>query len=127
MMKLHTKNKGSKDREFRFYKDNNQRWFVDLPEWKASKYHLEMVQGADRFLESMRTPHKNDVVLKTSLEYFDGARKLDKAFDDKDGDGAWYDYINKHGRYETFWLCGVMTWFYGYNPDKIYFRKVKRL
>ena len=99
----------------------------------ASKYFnitdipLELPMGKSSMLIMGSKFLKNDVVLKTSLEYFDGARKLDKAFDDKDGDGAWYDYINKHGRYETFWLCGVMTWFYGYNPDKIYFRKVKRL
>jgi hypothetical protein len=36
---------------FRFYKDPDGRWYVDLPEYQGSKQDLEMVSGADAFLE----------------------------------------------------------------------------
>ena len=38
-------------REFKFYKDPEHRWYVDLPEWEGEKDNLEMVLGADSFLE----------------------------------------------------------------------------
>ena len=38
-------------RQFKFYKEETGRWYVDLPEWEGEKDELEMVAGADIFLE----------------------------------------------------------------------------
>ena len=38
-------------KDFRFYKEVTGRWYVDLPEWEGAKDDLEMVAGADTFLE----------------------------------------------------------------------------
>ena len=38
-------------RKFKFYKEEDNRWFVDLPEWEGDKEDLEMVMGADILLE----------------------------------------------------------------------------
>jgi hypothetical protein len=116
---------GETSREFRFYKESSGRWFVDLPEWKAAKWHLEMVEGADYVLDSFKSEHRNDVTLYVSLEHFDGAEVLEKSFDDPQGDGADYRYWDTNTKaMMTVWLCGVTEWYYGYMPDKIYFRKV---
>ena len=123
-MLLLPKNKGSKDREFLFYKNSKGAWYVDLPEWKAAKWHLAMVAGADILLESLRPPQTNKVKLKTSLEYFNGCRVLNKLYDEPMGDGAYYEYCNSEGDSEELWLCGVMTWYYGFNPQKIFYAPI---
>ena len=41
-------------RTFRFYKDEIG-WFVDLPEWTGEKWELQMVAGADLFLEMINS------------------------------------------------------------------------
>ena len=38
-------------RTFRFNKEEDNRWFVDLPEWEGEKDELEMVLGADMLLD----------------------------------------------------------------------------
>lgn len=83
-----------------------------------------MVEGADTLLDSLRDYAKRDVKLKTSLEHFGGCSVLHKTNDEPMGDGAYYEFIDDQGEVLQLWLCGVMTWYYGFNPDKIYFRKV---
>lgn len=117
--------KGEAQREFRFYKESSGRWYVDLPEWKAAKWHLEMVAGADDVLDSLKSKHRNDVKIFVSLEPIDDALELTKIQNDPHGDGADYVYNNpKTKRTESVWLCGVTEWYYGFMPEKIYFRKV---
>ena len=38
-------------RRFKFYKEDDNRWFVELPEWDGEKDDLEMVMGADILLD----------------------------------------------------------------------------
>ena len=111
---------GETTREFRFYKESNGCWYVDLPEWKGAKWNLQMVDGADTLLDDLKSPHRNDVTLHVSLQHFNNANVLVKYQDDPDGDGA--DY--KYGIDSKLWLCGVTSWYYGTMPDKIYYRKV---
>ena len=56
---------GKTTREFRFYKDVNDRWYVDLPEWQGPKWNLK---------------------------HFENANILIKYKDDAYGDGADYKY-----------------------------------
>ena len=117
--------KGKKEREFRFYQESNGAWFVDLPEWKAARWYLQMVAGADYILDCLKSEHRDDIILYVSLEHFDGAEVLVKSFEDPQGDGADYRYWDTNQKtMMTVWLCGVTEWFYGYMPEKIYFRKV---
>lgn len=111
---------GKTSREFRFYKEHNGCWYVDLPEWKGAKWNLQMVDGADDLLESLRSAHKNDVKVYVSLQHFHNANVLVKYKDDPHGDGA--DY--KYGIDNKLWLCGVTSWYYGEMPERIYYRKV---
>lgn len=41
--------------EFRFYKEETHRWYVDLPEWEGPKAALEMVDGLFSALAGCRT------------------------------------------------------------------------
>jgi hypothetical protein len=124
VMKLFPALLGEQSREFRFYKQYN-RWYVDLPEWKGPKWHLEMVDGADYLLDSLKDDGKNDVVLYVSLEHFLGSSELIKTIDDAQGDGADYSYWNSENQQiQILWLCGVTSWYYGTMPEKIYYRKV---
>ena len=38
-------------RTFKFYKEEDNRWFLDLPEWEEEKDELGMVLGAYILLE----------------------------------------------------------------------------
>jgi hypothetical protein len=62
-------------RRFKFYKEEDGKWFVDLPEWEGDKDDLEMVMGADILLEILS--NNSDYCYVTfSDEPFDGAKTL---------------------------------------------------
>ncbi len=54
-------------RRFRFYKDELNRWYVDLPEWEGDQAELEMVCGADTMLDIL-AQGDGEVRLTLSLE-----------------------------------------------------------
>lgn len=100
-------------RVLRFYKDPDNRWYVDLPEWEGEKDDLEMVSGADLLLDiiSSGTDYV-DVTFDTDI--FDGAKEL------KHKGGGYYDNNAPHGP-STIWLCSVTEFVFGNYPDKIYY------
>ena len=106
-------------RELDFYREPDNRWYVDLPEWEGSKEDLEMVLGADLLLEAIGNGYST-IRVKFSTEMFEGASTLTKDFDTQ-GEGF---YLNDawHGP-STIWLCYVTEFVFGSYPDKIYFAK----
>lgn len=112
-------------RTFRFYKQHDGKWFVDMPEWKQDKQHLQMVEGADDFLESIRPSGSNQVYLQVSLssQSFEDSIRIIKMDDDPFGDGADYWYSTPTGP-KTMWLCNVTDWYYGYMPEEIFVKQV---
>ena len=56
-----------------FIKDADDRWYIDLPNWKGSKADLEMVCGADTFLDEISN-RGHVVKLKVSLNSFHGSK-----------------------------------------------------
>jgi hypothetical protein len=125
IIKLFPSKKGQHQRTFRFYKEHSGRWYVDLPEWKAAKWHLEMVAGADQLLESLRSADRNDVVVFVSLKETECDVELTKYNDDSHGDGADYTFYDETDSDTKFvWLCGVTEWYYGFMPEKIFIRKI---
>lgn len=117
-------------RTFKFYKTEVGRWYVDLPEWEGSVDELEMVAGADLFLDLLsESEHTVDVVLSTVA--FEGADvlKLQRYGDIESwemGTGAWYRLLEYKGiDYElTMWLCDVTKFVFDEFPKNIYFCKV---
>lgn len=115
-------------RRFRFYKEPDNRWFIDLPEWEGSKADLEMVAGADVMLDYM-AEDKDEVFLYISEEPFEDSDVLEfqkKA--DEIGNGAYY-LMPKYRGIDLnleLWLCDVtLHVFNGTFPSVIHVRKIE--
>jgi hypothetical protein len=113
---------------FRFYKNEDNEWYIDLPGWTGSIDDLEMVQGADSMLDIV-SENTNECFLEMSDQSFDGAEvlKLERARIESLGGGG--DYILEKYQLETInhkiWLCEVTRHVFNRLPDKIYFKKIK--
>lgn len=114
-------------RIYRFYKDEYG-WFIDLPNWEGEKYDLQMVAGADTFLDLL-SQGENDVYVTLSTKPFENCEVL--MFEHYGrleawelGEGAWYVLNSYKGLdYDLkMWLCDVTKFVFGDLPDKIYFK-----
>lgn len=104
-------------RSFKFYKEIDGRWFVDLPEWDGSKDDLEMVSGADVMLDILAQGRNNIKCLLSTDEFNDYNMKL--TFKNNSADGAWYDLKSDLFEFDV-WLCGVTKFVFGDMPKVIY-------
>jgi len=104
-------------RTFKFYKENN-RWYIDLPEWEGQKSELEMVVGADEFLDIV-SENGEEVLINISTEFFFGCSKLRLTHIDP-SEGAWY----QSDTYHRMWLCDVTKFVFGDFPETIFFSKM---
>ncbi|MEJ5964132.1 DUF6717 family protein [Pedobacter immunditicola] len=111
---------------YRFYKNLNDEWYIDLPGWMGPKAELEMVEGADTMLDTV-SGQANECYLKLSDEPFNGAEELtlEKARILDQGGGG--DYLLKTYQAEEInhkmWLCEVTKFIFKGLPQKIYFKK----
>jgi hypothetical protein len=112
---------------FRFYKDEMNWWFVDLPEWTGEKWELQMVSGADTLLDIL-SDNGNEITLTMSTESvleYDGILKfqeLGRIEGLEMGEGAWYSLFECDKRKEPLilWLCDVTKFVFGDFPNTIY-------
>ena len=110
-------------RNYKFYKEETGRWYVDLPEWEGEKAELEMVSGADTFLEILSQGEQTvNVVLSTVP--FDGSDVLELHREDEIIGGGWYQLLEYMSiPYELeMWLCEVTRFVFGELPKSIYFK-----
>lgn len=108
--------------ELEFYKAHSQ-WYVDLPTWEGSIDDLEMVCGADDFLEALSYKLGRDRVKLEVWEQAPGmpVGRLSKI--GQDSAGATYEVYDCEFYEGEAWLCNVTRFvFDGYHPDTIYFR-----
>ena len=117
-------------RTFKFYKTEVGRWYVDIPDWEGSVDDLEMVAGADLFIEILSDGEQTVNVTLSTVE-FEGADILEfQTLGDlrswELGEGAWYKLISYMGiDYELkMWLCDVTKFVFDGFPKNIYFSKV---
>jgi len=114
-------------KQYRFYRDELG-WFVDLPEWKGEKSDLQMVMGADTFLDIL-TQGDNEIYLYLSDEPFKDSYQLHflhlgNLEGPEYGEGAWYsmrEYLGLDFNLKM-WLCDVTKFVFGNFPKIIYFR-----
>ena len=99
--------------EYRFYLEEN-RWFIDLPEWKGDKDDLEMVSGADHLLYNLSNGEKEVYVMFDDIPFV-GCSILTHI-----GDG-WYDNDIWCGP-SLIWLCYVTEFVFGEYPHMIYYK-----
>lgn len=113
---------------FRFYKDADNEWYIDLPEWTGSKAELEMVQGADTMLDIV-SEYSNECYLKLSDQFFAGAEVLQLEHARIQNHGGGGDYILEKYQSETInykiWLCEVTRHVFDGLPYCVYFQKIK--
>ena len=101
--------------KYRFYKTEENRWYIDIPDWKGSIADLEMVAGADTMLDELSV-HGDEITLELSTE----DKGIDYSileFQKMTPGGADYTWGNK-----KVWLCDVTVFVFGGFPGRIYFR-----
>lgn len=104
-------------------------WFAVIPEWEGSRADLQMVCGADTWLDILCQGEWH-VWLTISDEPFDGAEKLhlidlNRYNGEEVGSGASYLLKNYLGGIEynlEMWLCDVTKFVFGDFPKIIYFK-----
>lgn len=115
-------------RRFRFYKEVTGEWYVDLPEWEGAKEELQMVSGADTFLDILSEGEAEVFVVLSKYHFEDSSflemKSLGRLEGWEIGSGAWYKLISYRGI--TFpdldiWLCDVTKFVFGDFPKRIYF------
>jgi hypothetical protein len=110
-----------KSRTFVFEKDSDSRWYVDLPEWAGTRAELEMVCGANNFLDMM-AEGDDMVTLFVSEEPFHNSNELTLMKKDEENGGGWYILKTFKGidLNMEMWLCDVVKFVFGDVPEKIY-------
>jgi hypothetical protein len=104
--------------KLRFKKEENGRWYVVLPWFPGPKAALEMVQGADTFLDLLSNGSTN-VRLKVG-EYATSEMMTLTKYQDSQIDGAYYETM-VDGKLHRMWLCGVTEFVFGKMPQTIGF------
>ncbi len=108
-------------KDLKFYKDPDNRWYVDLPDFPGEKAELEMVVGADTMLEIIA--EGNDAVMAHfDLNSYKGAEQLVLQEIHEQG-GATYLLKTYRGvdLNLQMWLCDVTKFVFGNFPEIIYF------
>jgi len=106
-----------------FNKEESNRWFVDLPTWTGPKDDLEMVMGADTFLDIL-SEAESSVTLNMSTSEYPNSELL--VYLNEEYDGAFY-HLESYSSIEfnlDIWLCHVTKFVFGDFPTIIYFNKI---
>ena len=107
-----------------FYKNSENEWYMRLPEWKGDPDDLQMINGADEWLELVGNGAP-EVTLNFSDEPFQDAETLTllhRPEENLGGGGVYYlDFYNLKKCNLKLWLCDVTCFIFGDFPQKIYF------
>ena len=106
-------------KRFEFYKNEDNRWYVDLPDWTGSIDELEMVCGADTLLDIISQGDNKAVVYWSEQEIEHYKYSLTK-LREEEFDGATYLVEGNNITSFEVWLCGVTKWVFGYYPTKLF-------
>jgi hypothetical protein len=106
-------------RDFKFYKENSGRWFVELPEWEGSKDDLEMVCGADLMLDILAQGDNVVNIILSTEKNNNYNPQFELSFLREESEGAWYKLTGEFHEFEL-WLCYVTKFVFGNLPVKIY-------
>ena len=108
--------------ELTFEKWEDGRWFVVLPDYDGDQEDLEMIDGADKLLDTLTTDGLY-VTLNVSLDNPNNDMYILRLVK-HDETGATYEVVN-HGRFrDDVWLCNVVHYLFGEHPEIIYFEPI---
>lgn len=111
--------------DLRFYKEPDNKWYVDLPEWEGPKSDLEMVIGADTMLDIL-SQGEGEVTLYMVTHPQDGCETLIYLHETPELGGGAYYHMESYMGLEfnlDIWLCDVTKFVFGKFPKIIYFSK----
>lgn len=100
----------------------SERWFVDIP-WSGSVDDLQMVSGADLFLDSICNGDDIVSVIVNTEDEEPNSVKLTKVNEDEFG--AFYK-VNTYEYKGEIWLCTVTVHIFGEFPEHFYFNVLKK-
>ena len=103
----------------KFTKENDYRWFAEVPGWEGDRDELEMVMGADTMLDYI-SQEEDSVYLTLSLEEFKGYEYL-LTLNEEVYDGGNYHLVGKNVEFDV-WICHVTKFVFGHLPEKIYIK-----
>ncbi|RZL46708.1 MAG: hypothetical protein EOP00_14155 [Pedobacter sp.] len=114
-------------KQFKFYKKPSGEWWLILPEWKGDPDDLQMIEGADKWLELM-AKGKKEIGLEMSDKPYSGAEVLTllRIREENLGGGGIY-YLETYGSEKVklkLWLCEVTSFVFDCIPQKLYFKKL---
>lgn len=108
-----------------FYKTKENRWYVDYPSWPGAIANLEMVAGADTWLD-MLSNNGDSVTIDVSLDANDIENANLIHLINMSGD---YEVRSYEGRktFHSLWLCGVTLFVFNRvtYPETIYYKVTK--
>lgn len=117
---------GPKQEEYilKFNKEENNRWYIDLPDWAESHDNLEMVAGADDLLNFLGgNPVTISCITSKEDKEIEGYIKL-KRLNWGLTSGAYYS-VNYDGINRKLWICPVTLYVMGEYPEYLYIKKIK--
>ena len=111
---------------FKFEKNETNEWYIKLPTWKGDPEDLQMVEGADLWLDLLSNVGKK-VKLILSDKKFENAEILSllRIREENLGGGGIYYLESYQGKKVglKLWLCEVTKFVFTAIPQRIYFSK----
>lgn len=110
-----------------FNREEDGKWYIDIPSWKGAHSALQMVAGADDMLDLIGNgaPYVKLQVIKSNKEIdsIEAEMLCDRMEHSMTG-GATYRVFNKEG-IDEMWLCPVTLFVLGEYPKHIYISKIE--
>ena len=121
---------GKKDEyNLKFYKDTDDCWYVDVPDWPFDHHNLMMVDGADQLCEFLSDDGMTTevcVIPSKEQEKHEGYFELEQIESSLTGGSTYQvgleDFCQRYDR-DTLWLCPVTLFVLGQYPRYIYVKK----
>lgn len=112
-------------KKYSFFKNAKGEWWMLLPEWQGDPEELQMIKGADRWLDVI-SDEQDEVSISLSDQKFDQAEVLTllRMPEENLGGGGVY-YLESYQAEKVdlkLWLCEVTRFIFGIIPQKIYFK-----
>lgn len=111
-------------REFTFDKNKKGEWYLDLLEWNGDPEELQMVEGADQWLDLVSKSGTKAKLLMSDQNFADAEvlTLLRVREENLGGGGIYYLETYQNEKVELkIWLCEITRFVFKNLPQKIYF------
>lgn len=117
-------------KNLKFNKENDNHWYINLPNWPFAHHNLMMVSGADDLCEMLSDGNGHtsvEVAISDNEEDLPDYIELEKTESSLTG-GAYYNVNSKEfkefAKRDTLWLCPVTLFVFMHYPNYIYVKKI---